>query len=76
MPVTFDEPKYARQSAPTRKRSFLVRSVISMGLASDEKSANRALIVVLVVVILLTLGLWVFASGGSQEVEPPPEPIV
>ncbi|MBA3789509.1 hypothetical protein H0X32_03945 [Patescibacteria group bacterium] len=56
--VEFNDPSYARPLARQNKGSFLSKMVISMGLAKDEASAQKALIGVLVVVLVLTAAVW------------------
>lgn len=73
MEVKFDEPAITRIE-PTAKPSFLVRTVIQLGMAHDEKSASSALLVLLGVIVLITIGVWVLVGPSAPaDVPPPPE---
>ncbi len=55
--IQFDEPQYAASvSAP--KESWLSSLVIRTGLATDSASAQKVLIIVLVVTIVATILVW------------------
>jgi hypothetical protein len=51
--VQFNEPSYGTRNGP--KRSGLAQFVISLGLAKDDAGAQKALLVLLLLVILATL---------------------
>lgn len=71
--VEFSEPQYGIsrvQASP--KQSFLIGLVISLGLAKDDASAEKVLIGILVVSILLTMFVfWQFGGSAVQEVPDP-----
>jgi hypothetical protein len=65
--VSFDEEQNQqgrRVSGSGRKQSFITRSVISAGLAKDEKSAQTVLLII-AVVALIAAAFITFAGNGT-----------
>jgi hypothetical protein len=55
--VQFQEPQYGRATGGPR-RSWLAGLVIKAGLAKDDASAQKALVGVLIVTIILIALVW------------------
>ena len=53
--IQFQEPQYGSQSSSGSKRSWLAGLVIKAGLASDDKGAQKVLVIVLVLVVIATI---------------------
>jgi hypothetical protein len=59
--VTFEEPEYNRNATSRpQKISFLTDLTIKTGLAKDEAGAQRVMLIVTVVVVLLAVAVYVF----------------
>ncbi len=57
--IQFEEQEYARPAAYTQsKSSALSRMVISLGLAHDDAGAQKVLLVVLVITVILIGIVW------------------
>jgi hypothetical protein len=73
--IQFNEPRYARPSASVHRHSWVTGLVIRSGLAADERSAQKTLLVVLVLTIAGIVAIFVL-NGSGGAVVPVPEPIV
>ncbi len=73
MTVEFDEPPALRTATPANKPSALYATIISFGLAKDEKGAQK-IALGLVVVALLLAGFFLISSGGPEVLPPQPLP--
>ena len=67
--IQFNEPQYT--ATPVRKPSGLARLAIRLGLASDETSAQKVLLVALVLIVLATIAVLI---GGAFSTAPVPLP--
>lgn len=56
------------------KHSFLVQTTINLGLAQDENTANKVLLAVAVVLIVLAGFLFIRRGGSQSDVVIPPTP--
>lgn len=73
MNVSFDEePQYTRPAYSAQPKSFLVRLMYTLGLATTDDGAQRALLVIVGICILGAIAFWVF--GPSSNPKPPPVP--
>lgn len=73
--VEFHEPAYGSPAPATRKESALSRLVMKLGLASDEKGAQRVLLVVALAAIAAAVA-FALSSGSSGLPESPLAPSV
>lgn len=75
MAVEFNEPTYGAPAVLPPKRGALVGLVMKLGLAKDDKQAQTALMVILVVVVALTVGVLVLGGGrdATSEAQLDPE---
>ena len=75
MSIQFNEPEYTPAPVAAKKPAGLSLTglVIKAGLAKDEAGANIVLIIVLLVVIALTIGVWLLGSVPA-DVPLVPEP--
>jgi Na+/pantothenate symporter len=62
--VTFNEPQYdqERSSRATKRPSTLTSLFISLGLAKDEPSAQRAMLITTVVIAVLAIAIYVYGK--------------
>ncbi len=62
--VTFDEPEYAVRSAASqpKRQSLLTRLTISTGLATDEASAQRVLLIGAVIIAALAIAVYLYGQ--------------
>lgn len=59
--VTFNEPEYQQsRSGHGPKETFFTRVFIKLGLAKDEQSAQRAMLIVTIVIALAAVGIYFF----------------
>jgi hypothetical protein len=77
MDVEFDEPKYESNRVPGPELSAFSKFFIRIGLASDNRAAQRIMLVLLILV-LLVLGLVLLlgfektpAASGLEPLEQP-----
>lgn len=76
MDVQFNEPEYAATPvAQTPKRGPLMRFLIARGWAKDEKGAERILLYVIVVVIVIT-GMVLATQVRFSSAPPPADPTI
>lgn len=74
MDVQFNEPEYTNTpTARSAKQGPLMRFIIARGWAKDETAAERVLLYVAVIVVVITGMVWVSQMnfGGNT---PPPAP--
>ncbi len=65
MAVSFDEEQQYQVPASSKKAG-LTRLVISMGLATDEQSAQKMLLAITIIGVVLTVIILFFGLRGSQ----------
>lgn len=69
--IKFQEPGYARPLAGP-KRSWLTSLVIKVGLAKDERGAQKVLLIILALAIIGIVLIFVLGLGGGQTKPPVP----
>ncbi|HEY4521479.1 MAG TPA: hypothetical protein VJL57_03725 [Candidatus Paceibacterota bacterium] len=71
--VQYQEPQYGgrpRSFAP--KRGWLTKFVIKTGLAKDDAGAQKVLLILGIVMIVIAVGVWKFS--GSSPLPPITDP--
>ncbi len=64
-----EEPQYQVRStsgAVSSRPSFLVRTVLKLGLAKDEKESQRVLLIIAVLLLLATFVIFLMNTGGGN----------
>ena len=54
------------------QESWMVRLIIRLGLARDRAGADKVLIGVAVLAVLISIGIWVVPGGGAGGTPPSP----
>ncbi len=67
--IRFDEPTEYGRPQQVGKSSAITRLVISTGLASDERGAQKVILIILVLVAVGTILIFIFGTKGHA---PPP----
>lgn len=68
MGVSFEEDNFATRSAGYQKKQAgpIAGFLIKIGLAKDEKSVNRILLIIFFIFILITISLLVVRSHNNK----------
>ena len=71
-----EEQQYVRRSISVeQKQSFLVRLVFASGLATTEEGAQKVLLLIAVISIVLAVGIYVYSNSmGSIDKQSPLPP--
>jgi len=71
--VQYQEPQYGgRPRSFDPKRSWLTKITINTGLAKDDEGAQRVLLILGVVMIVIAVAIWKFS--GSSPLPPIADP--
>jgi hypothetical protein len=72
--IQFQEPQYTRSASYDKGPSGVVGLVLRFGLAKDEAGAQKILLIILGLCILVMGIVWVFSGGPPANISQPPTP--
>lgn len=72
--IQFEEPRYTQSASTERGPGGVSGMVIRYGLARDEAGAQKVMLAILALCVVLIFILWTYSSSPAVVVPPPPTP--
>ena len=68
--IQFNEDQNYSYTRYQQRTSGFVSLIIKLGLAKDEKDANKVIVIIGIIAITITIGVFMFGGGGNKNKAP------